>query len=242
MTAHWVDENFVLHRKVLGMFLHEGGSTSEELLEKFISIILNKIKLSTANLFAVTTDTASPMNKFGSLLMEMETYPVGDAGSRAAIQERVLSLMREHETKLRGPEAAGDEEVVVEVAEESQDLLADADDDEAWLDSMEAQLAGEVPPEDGPALDSVEAVCADELKRYIATPAMALRCNQEDKKTGKITRVHNNPLEWWARHKTVFPILAQLARIYLPIQATSAPSERIFSQAALVRKWWCSLL
>ena len=72
------------------------------------------------------------------------------------------------------------------------------------------------------------------LLSYIATPAFALRRYVEDKKTGKMTRVINDPLEWWRRHKTVFPILAQLARIYLPIQATSAPSERIFSQAALI--------
>ena len=44
-------------------------------------------------------------------------------------------------------------------------------------------------------LDSVEAVCAGELKRYIATPALALRCYVEDKKTGKMTRVINDPLE-----------------------------------------------
>ena len=109
-------------------------------------------------------------------------------------------------------------------------IAPDEDDDDAWLANMEAQLAGNVAPADGPALDSVEAVCAGELKRYIQTPNLALRRLMPDGKTWE----YHNPLEWWARNKTVFPNLAQLARIYLPIQATSAPSERIFSQAALI--------
>ena len=36
---------------------------------------------------------------------------------------------------------------------------------------------------------------------------------------------------WWRRHKQLFLHLAVLARKYLSIQATSAPSERIFSRA-----------
>ena len=453
MTAHWADEDFKIHRKSLGIFLHEGGSTSEELFDKFLKLILNKLKLSTSQLFAVTTDTASPMNKFGFMLEEMKTFhvyctdhllhltcklcydlddtigpryaaavtkaralvsyfnsstqaaeklrntqmelhgkkesetlkvvadvvtrwwathamitrlillkpsinrmkeqnqlgktvleevdwdiladivkvlapfkgaqkrlegdkyvssswvapaigivrtrltdlanqpthpqngdppskvlakamlsdfedrwgkstdpmftgavqrgyrsrqvgihpallvasfldprwkslaSVPDAGSKVAIQEHVLGLMKELEASGRGDEAA-------EEPEESQDLLApddDDDDDDAWLAGMEARLAGDVPPEDGPAIDSVEAVCASELQCYIRTHSLALRRMMPDGKMG-----YNDPLEWWKKNKTVFPNLAQLARTYLPIQATSAPSERIFSQAALI--------
>lgn len=37
------------------------------------------------------------------------------------------------------------------------------------------------------------------------------------------------PLDWWREHRKLFPRLSHLARKYLCIPATSAPSERVFS-------------
>jgi hypothetical protein len=44
----------------------------------------------------------------------------------------------------------------------------------------------------------------------------------------------NDPLEWWKLHEPKFPLLAELARIYLAVQATSAASERVFSAASRI--------
>ena len=44
----------------------------------------------------------------------------------------------------------------------------------------------------------------------------------------------NDPLVWWKKNATKFPLLATLAREYLAIPATSAPSERIWSRAARI--------
>jgi hypothetical protein len=47
-----------------------------------------------------------------------------------------------------------------------------------------------------------------------------------------------DPLAWWKGNERKFPILAKLARrMYLAIQATSAPSERIFSVASRIIKY-----
>ena len=52
-----------------------------------------------------------------------------------------------------------------------------------------------------------------------------------------------NPLQWWRLNQTRFPRLAWLAEKYLAIQATSAPSERLFSAAGLtIAKKRASLL
>jgi hypothetical protein len=42
------------------------------------------------------------------------------------------------------------------------------------------------------------------------------------------------PFKWWASQKSRFPILSQLAKKYLAIPATSASSEKLFSDAGNV--------
>jgi hypothetical protein len=41
-------------------------------------------------------------------------------------------------------------------------------------------------------------------------------------------------LQWWQHNHTMFPRIARLARMYLAVCASSAPSERVFSQLNLV--------
>ena len=46
--------------------------------------------------------------------------------------------------------------------------------------------------------------------------------------------VNTCPFKWWASQKSRFPILSQLAKRYLAILATSAASERLFSDGGNV--------
>jgi len=54
----------------------------------------------------------------------------------------------------------------------------------------------------------------DEIDLYTAEPACAKDAN---------------PLHWWKMNEARFPGVARLAKKYLSVQATSAPSERVFS-------------
>ena len=64
----------------------------------------------------------------------------------------------------------------------------------------------------------------------MVAPRCGFRVPGEKKGTWK----KSNPLEWWKVNQTAFPRLAQLAKAFLAMQATSAPSERVFSGAALI--------
>ncbi|KAL5486620.1 hypothetical protein EMCRGX_G019124 [Ephydatia muelleri] len=45
-----------------------------------------------------------------------------------------------------------------------------------------------------------------------------------------------DPLAWWKLHDSRFPRISKLARKYLAIPASSAPSERVFSRAKLIQQ------
>ena len=67
--------------------------------------------------------------------------------------------------------------------------------------------------------------CETELTAYLFGV-----CQDLMDKNGK----YSNPLEWWEKYESNYPILARLAVavVFLAIPATSAPSERIWSRAA----------
>lgn len=69
ITAHWLDCNWELHSLPLGLFLHEGGSNANELLDHFFETVAREVS-EEATIFSVTTDTDPTMNAFGRLLEE----------------------------------------------------------------------------------------------------------------------------------------------------------------------------
>jgi hypothetical protein len=52
-------------------------------------------------------------------------------------------------------------------------------------------------------------------------------------KLGEDRFEYSNPLQWWSEKDKKFPLHAKIARRYLCIPATSAPSERVFCAAGL---------
>lgn len=90
-----------------------------------------------------------------------------------------------------------------------------------------------------------KATCiADDRKEYIKTNAaaeiqsllerQATSTEESPQQTreaaeGGAAETEADPLEWWRLHQVNFPRVASLARKYLCIPATSAPSERAFS-------------
>ncbi len=70
--------------------------------------------------------------------------------------------------------------------------------------------------------NSVSEDCKHELELYKRAQGMKLR----------EMKMFTDPLTWWKLNAHKYPVLARLARIYLPVQPTSAPSERVFSVAS----------
>jgi hypothetical protein len=78
-----------------------------------------------------------------------------------------------------------------------------------------------------PGDEELKLACEYELKLFLQSNGLTLR------KANK--KEYNDPLPWWNENASKYPILAPLAQLlFLYIPASSAPSERVWSQAALV--------
>lgn len=65
------------------------------------------------------------------------------------------------------------------------------------------------------------------------SPERSWRCETDEYLTGGRAPKDQNDLEYWKMHSNAYSSLSRMARDYLAIQATSAPVERLFSQASL---------
>jgi hypothetical protein len=105
--------------------------------------------------------------------------------------------------------------------------VPDADDDDIafFIDqNTEANANNNMAQQEHAALaGGIRERCEMELAAYRQLPSLLIRNEKKE---------NNDPLKWWRDRQTKLPILAMLARMYLCIPATSAPSERIFSMAS----------
>jgi len=77
----------------------------------------------------------------------------------------------------------------------------------------------------------------DELKKYMEVetiPLLIPKKENDDEDDEEEEEVINNILVWWKVHENEFPHLAELARKYLCIGATSVSCERVFSKSGWI--------
>jgi|SRR5690348_164678 hAT family C-terminal dimerisation region len=80
-----------------------------------------------------------------------------------------------------------------------------------------AQLVGQMEQEIFQCMKRRRVRKEGEMERYLATP---------------VAEPSTDILGWWKQHADTYPCLARMARDYLAIPATSAPTERVFSAGA----------
>ncbi|KAL5457250.1 hypothetical protein EMCRGX_G034497 [Ephydatia muelleri] len=71
----------------------------------------------------------------------------------------------------------------------------------------------------------------DRYKVMIISSICKMNWTDTLRKLAEINFRKDDPLLWWRSHETYFPTIAKLARKYLCIPASTAPSERVFSTA-----------
>ena len=63
INASWISEHLIMQSRTLGMLLHQGRSTAECIIDRFVSDVSTNIS-ATADVFATTSDTTGSMNLF----------------------------------------------------------------------------------------------------------------------------------------------------------------------------------
>jgi hypothetical protein len=125
----------------------------------------------------------------------------------------VLELLIEHAQLIEDAEQNSDHQSVEETQQPIEQEHAQVGADDFWAELEQANAAS---PQRQLASTDVETKVQREMEMYV-------NLDQE--------KLQSDPLVWWNKHQGTLPNLAYLARCYLAIPATSAPSERVFSVA-----------
>jgi hypothetical protein len=126
------------------------------------------------------------------------------AGDQLLLWDHVAALMHTVDANVDGGDAEGAHNAIPDI--DPNDFFADLG----------------VAPVQAVAQQGADPL-ANELAAYRAAQPLRIKVGDN----------YTNPLEWWLQHEERYPTLAHLARRFLCIPATSAPSERVFSQAGL---------
>ena len=156
-----------------------------------------------------------------------------DESSKVAIKERILALMIASESLLLIAEADGAVAGNKDTEASRDDSIANTRDNTETQDDGDSTIFGFInmleqqedaaDAREDANISTIEVDCKNEFNRYKDTKRLPW-------KTAFNTSY--NSLLWWKANQLRFPILARLARIYLAVQPSSVPSERIFRVAS----------
>jgi hypothetical protein len=163
--------------------------------------------------FVISTFLHPSFKSFTSMGMDVQ--------SKANVDTEVLKLMLEQIPPQDDGEGGGEQENRMNGGGVGDGPPPDNETPIARILRLNAEAHGGTNNE---PITDVKASCERELLDYKKLNPKVLNHGKQ----------YPDCLEWWKRNECRFPRLAILAKKYLSIQATSAPSERIFSKAGRI--------
>ena len=228
VTSSWVPKAIGHVAKVLAKFSSEGEDVDMKYMAKnLLGDFRNRWGNEVDEVFTGTVKRGSENRQIGIhpvfwiahfLDPRFKLLNVPQEQSKENIKGHVLKLMMELQQENQQQDVVPMVPEPLAAAEEEDDLFASIDAAANAAEGQEVQQG-----------ISVEDSCKAEMQLYLNLPRLQV---VQGKVNGK--NVFHNPLLWWQQHKGKLPVLAQLAQIYLAVQASSAPSERVFSKASLL--------
>ena len=166
----------------------------------------------------------------------LKHLPFLDDVDKEKVWSAVLTLMQEVQVKMNGNPTA---ESVAPISQPQHNRVGGGRVSNALLqlfdDLYDPNNEEDVIPEEEPELirdaTVLLKILRDELTQYQTMRGQMMMDGPNGPRD--ITAVYTNPLHWWARNGKTLPHISVLAKQFLCIPATSAPSERVFSSAGL---------
>ncbi|XDV29215.1 hypothetical protein PO909_032358 [Leuciscus waleckii] len=119
-----------------------------------------------------------------------------------------------------------------------REMMKDSEHEQVRLcNVIEAQTFNQQPPKKHPRKSPLEELFADEdaEKRSSQRRAMSIQDHAEKEmqmyRETPPTFTSDDPAAWWWNQRMTYPLMSNMAFSYLCVQASSTPSERVFSTA-----------